>query len=118
MDAQQFPVGAVLRIVVVVVVAVVNGQLAQALAGKLAGTAATHVGVHAQSLVAVTHFAVALGVGEDAIQLRGIGGCGRAHGVTWFVFCCRQCGQSSASRADQAFSFSAIQIVCRVPLLP
>ncbi|MNJ73026.1 hypothetical protein D3C77_697590 [compost metagenome] len=66
-QAQQFPVGAVLGVVVVVVVTVVHGQLAQALAGELAGAAATHVRVHAQGLVTVAHFLVALGVGEDAV---------------------------------------------------
>jgi hypothetical protein len=68
-QAQQFPVRTVLRVVVVVVVTVVHGQFAQAFAGELTGAAAAHVRVHLQGLVAVTHFLVALVVGEDAVQL-------------------------------------------------
>ena len=69
-----------------VVVAVVHGQLAQALAGELAGAAAAHVRVHSQGLVAVAHFLVTLGVGENAVQARG-GGSGRggAHGVSFVL---------------------------------
>ena len=73
-EAQQLPVGAVLRVVVMVVIAVVHGQLAQALAGKLAGAAAADVRVHLQCLVAVAFFACALGLGENAVKLAGGGG--------------------------------------------
>jgi hypothetical protein len=58
----------------VVVVAVVHGQFAQALAGEFTGAAAAHVGVHFQGFVAVAHFLVALGIGEDAVELGGVGG--------------------------------------------
>ena len=73
-QAQQLPIGTVLRVVVVVVVAVVHGQLAQALAGELAGAAAADVRVHLQRLVAVAFFTRALGLGEDAVKLAGGGG--------------------------------------------
>ena len=72
-QAQQLPVRTILRIVVMVMVAVMHGQFAQTLAGKLTGAAAAYVRVHLQGLVAVTHFLVALVIGEDAIQLLGIG---------------------------------------------
>ena len=84
-QAQQFPVGAVLGIVVVVVVAMVHGQLAQALAGKLTGAAAADMWVHAQGLVTVAFFTAALGVGEDAVEFGG--GRGRAaHGRSLLAY--------------------------------
>jgi hypothetical protein len=71
----------------VVVVAVVHGQFAQALAGEFTGAAATDVRVHFQRFIAVTHLTVALGVGQDAVQLGGVGGwIYRAHGVTCVLF--------------------------------
>src|SRR3990167_2245490 len=73
-QAQQLPVGAILRVIVVVVGAVVNGQLTQALTGKLAGAAAADVWVHLQCLVAVAFFTRALGLGEDAVKFAGGGG--------------------------------------------
>src|SRR5690606_54500 len=99
-QAQQLPVGAVLRVVVVIVVAVVHGQLAQALAGELAGTAPTDVRVHFQRLVPVAFFTVALGVGKDAVELAGGGSVGvhvRSRG------CLRGSGQCSpaGSRREQ-----------------
>ncbi|MNR22960.1 hypothetical protein D3C85_1399480 [compost metagenome] len=90
-QAEQLPVGAILGVVVVVVVTVMDGQLTQALAGEFTGTAATHVRVHLQRFVAITHFAVALGVGENAVELGGIGwGCCRTHGFT-FIGLIRLC---------------------------
>ena len=81
-QTEKLPVRSILRVVVVVMITMVNGQLAQALAGKLAGAAAAHVRVHFQGLVAVAHLLVALGVGEDAVEAGGGGGSGgRTHGV-------------------------------------
>src|SRR3990167_8535718 len=81
-QAQQLPVGAVLRVVVVVVVAVVHGQLAQAFAGELTAATATHMRVHFQRLVAVTVFARTLGLGDDAVGFESRRRFFRAHAVT------------------------------------
>ena len=81
-QAQQLPVGAVLWIVVVVVVAVMHSQFAQALAGKLAAATATNVRVHLQGFVAVAVFARTLGFGDDAVGLEGCRGFFCAHVVT------------------------------------
>src|SRR3990167_8206210 len=70
-QAEQFPVGAILRVVVVVVIAVVHGQFAQALAGKLPGATAADMRVHLQGFIPVAFLATALGIGEDAVELGG-----------------------------------------------
>lgn len=72
-QAEKFPVRSILRVVIVVVVAVVHRQLAQAFAGELAGAAAAHVRVHFQGLVTVAHFLVALCISENTIQFSGVG---------------------------------------------
>ena len=53
-ETEQFPVAAVLRVVVVVVVTVVNGQFAQVFTGEFAGTATADPGIDFQGLFAVT----------------------------------------------------------------
>ncbi|MNT90943.1 hypothetical protein D3C72_2319630 [compost metagenome] len=71
-----------------VVVTVVHGQLAQALAGELAGATAADVRVHTQGFVAIAHLLVALGVGEDTVKPCGGGGGGwRTHGITFSRAC-------------------------------
>ena len=63
-----------MRIVIVIVVAVMHGQLAETLAGKFAGASAAHVGIHLQGLVSVAHLLVALSISKYSIQFRGAGG--------------------------------------------
>src|SRR5262249_43448073 len=74
-QAQQLPIATVRRIVVVVVVAVMYGQLAQVLVGELAAAAPADPGVDLERLLAVAALAlrgVAAGFGEDAVQLAGV----------------------------------------------
>src|SRR5690606_11054323 len=51
--AQQLPIGAILGVVVVVVIAVMHSQLADTLAAELPGATATDPGVHLQRLLAI-----------------------------------------------------------------
>jgi hypothetical protein len=55
-QAQQLPVGTIGRVVVVVVIAVMHGQFAQALARELAGAAAADMWVHFQRFLPVAFF--------------------------------------------------------------
>lgn len=69
-DAQQFPVAAVGRVVVVVVVAVVDGQFAQFLAFEFAAAAAADMGKQFEGLFAVAVLAfegVAAGFGQNLV---------------------------------------------------
>ena len=71
-QTQQLPVAAVGGIVVVVVVAVMHGQLLQVLAHELARAAATNPRIDLQRLLAVTQFArlpVAQGLGNHSIRV-------------------------------------------------
>ena len=55
-ETQQFPVGAIFGVVVMVVIAVVHGQLADALAAELAGAATADPRVHLQGFLAIACF--------------------------------------------------------------
>src|SRR5260221_4759385 len=73
--AQQLPVAGVGRVVVVIVVAVVDGQFAHVGARELAGAAPADPGVDLQRLLPVAAFAFlggAAGVGDDAVELAGV----------------------------------------------
>ena len=70
-QAQQFPVAAVGRVVVVVVVAVVDGEFAQVGVGEAARTAAADPGVDLQRLLAVALIALFGGTarfGDDFVE--------------------------------------------------
>src|SRR2546423_92625 len=54
-DAQQFPVAAVGRIIVVIAILVMHGELAQALAFELAAAARADAGEDLERLAAVVH---------------------------------------------------------------
>jgi hypothetical protein len=56
-DAQQLPVASVGGIVVVVVIAMMHGQLTQFFPFKLTATAPAHMRIHFQSLLAITSLA-------------------------------------------------------------
>src|ERR1700733_9793492 len=74
-QAKQLPVAPIRRIVVVVVVAMVNSQLAQILAGELPSAAPADPGVDLESLPAIALPALqggAAGVGDDLVELAGI----------------------------------------------
>src|SRR5690606_39524775 len=71
---EQLPVRAVFGVVVVVVVLVMDRQLAESLARELAGTTSVDPGVHLQRLFAITLFAL------------GVGGVG-FWGNMVFIFC-------------------------------
>src|SRR5690606_20530961 len=57
-QTEELPVAAIGRIVIVVVVDVMHGELAQVLAGKSACTAATHPGIQLERLLTVAFFAL------------------------------------------------------------
>src|SRR5690606_30892582 len=74
--AQQLPVAAVGRVVVVVVVAVVDRQFLHVGAGELAGAAATDPRVHLERPLAVSLLALggrAARFGDDAVQAGVVG---------------------------------------------
>ena len=78
--AEQLPVAAIGGVVVVVVVAVVHGQLTQIDVGESAGATAADPGVDLERAFAVALAAgvgVAAGIGDDAVELAGVLG---AHG--------------------------------------
>jgi len=71
-QTEQFPVAAVGRVVVVVVVAVVHGELLQVLPREFARTAAANPRVNLQRLFAVTQLArlpIAQGLGDHSIRV-------------------------------------------------
>ena len=71
-DAQQFPVAAVGRIEIVIVVPVVHGQLLQIGPGELARAAAADPRIHLQGPLAIAlaaPFGVATGLGDDPVEL-------------------------------------------------
>ena len=73
-EAQQLPVAAVRRIVVVIVVAVMHGQLAQVRARELARAAAADPRIDLQRLLAIALLALlgcAPRVGDDPVELAG-----------------------------------------------
>lgn len=75
-DAQQLPVAAVGGIVVVVMVAVVNGQFAHARTGELPAAAPAYPGVQFERSLAVSgfaQFALFAGFGDDAVEACVIG---------------------------------------------
>lgn len=70
-QTQQFPVAAVGRVVVVIVIAVVDGQFAQIGAVEFAGAAAAYPWVDLECLLAialVAEFGRAAGVRDDAVE--------------------------------------------------
>jgi hypothetical protein len=81
--AQQFPIAAVGRIEIVIVVAVVHRQFLQSGAGELARAAAAYPRVHLQRPLAIAQFALLGGaprLGHDAVELRVVDGLA-GHGV-------------------------------------
>jgi len=69
--AQQFPVAAVLWIIVMVMVAVMHGQLMHIFASKLTRTPTAYPGVHPERLFAIPAFslqAIPLRFGNHAVQ--------------------------------------------------
>src|SRR5690606_38263892 len=78
--AQQLPVAAVGRIVVVVVIAVVDRQLLEVGAGEISRAAAAGPWIHLQGTLPIALralFGAATGLGDDAV---GPGVVGRGHG--------------------------------------
>ena len=74
-QAQQFPVAAVGRIVVVIVIPVVNGQFSQVGARELAGAAPADPGIDLQRLLPVAELARlgrSAGFRHDAVQFAGV----------------------------------------------
>src|SRR5512134_613910 len=74
-QAQQFPIAAVGRVVVVIVVAVMDSQFAHICARELTGAAPTDPRVDFQGPFPITLFALlggATGLGNDAVQLAGV----------------------------------------------
>src|SRR6476659_74074 len=74
-QAQQFPVAAIRRIVVMVVVPMMDRQLAQIGAREFASAPAADPRIYPERLLAVSLFALgrrAAGVGDDAIELAGV----------------------------------------------
>jgi hypothetical protein len=72
-ETEQLPVAAVSGVVVVIVVTMVNGQLLQILARKLAGATTTYPRVDFQRLLPIPQFAslsVANGLGNHAVSVR------------------------------------------------
>ena len=83
-EAEQFPIAAIRRIVVVVVVPMVHRQFAQIAVGEFARAAAADPGVDLQRLFAVALFALrcgAAGLGDDAVELSRVWG-GSGHFVS------------------------------------
>src|SRR6267143_4347795 len=73
-QAQQLPVAAIGRVVVVIVVPVVDGQFAHVGARELAGAAPADPWVDLQRLFPVAAFALlggTAGIGDEAVQLPG-----------------------------------------------
>lgn len=67
-EAEQFPVAAIGRVVVMVMVAMVHGELGQVAAVEFAPAATTDPGVHLQGFGAVSGLAfslLSLGIGDD-----------------------------------------------------
>lgn len=78
-DAQQFPVAAVRRIIVVIMIAVMHREFLQVGTGEFAPAAAADPGIHLERLIAVAvaaRFSVAPGLGDQLVELGFIG---------WFV---------------------------------
>lgn len=76
-EAQQFPVAAVGRVVAMVVVAVMHGEFAQVGAHEFAGAAAADPGIDFQGLLAIALFAgfsVAACIGDDTVELARVAG--------------------------------------------
>src|SRR5579862_153337 len=74
--AQQLPVAAVRRIVVVIVVTMVHGELAQISARELASTAPADPGIDLKRPLAIAPLPLlgsAARIGHEAIELAGIG---------------------------------------------
>jgi hypothetical protein len=81
-DAEQLPVAAIQRIVIVIMILMVNREFAQAHAGELAGAAAADPRIEFERAFAIGGFALAAvpaGFGYDAIQARLIGDWGLGH---------------------------------------
>jgi hypothetical protein len=73
--AEQFPIAAVGRIVVVIVVAVMDSQFTNVDLGKFAGAPAADPWIDLQGPLAVALFALfggTTGVGDDTVKLAGI----------------------------------------------
>jgi len=82
-QAQQFPVAAIGRVVVVIVIPVMDGQFTHVGARELAGAAPADPRVDLQRLFPVAPFALlgrAPGFGDDAVQFARVT-C--AHAATW-----------------------------------
>src|SRR6187402_1193029 len=90
-QAQVLPITAVRRIVIVVMIFVMHGQLVQVLARKLAPAPGAHVRMQFERLLAIpAHARVRLltRLGHDVIEPGGIDG--SARGFTWAMSSSRQ----------------------------
>ena len=99
-EAQQLPVAAVGRVVLVVVVAVVDGELAQVRRRELARAAAADPRIDLQRLLAVTLFArlaVAQRLGNHPVGVRAFGFIG-GHGSLLSIMCARLSGDCMPAR--------------------
>ena len=91
-QAEQFPVAAIHRIVLVIVVTVMNRQFAQIGAGEFACATAADPGVYLQGLFAVALvalFGAISSIGDDAIQTAG----GISHAAIFPAGCCSCAGR-------------------------
>lgn len=78
-QAQQLPITAVAGIIIVVVVAVVDGEQVQIGGGKFPRATATNPGVKLERLFAVAFFplvSITPGFGDDLVQLVAVRRCG------------------------------------------
>lgn len=70
-EAEQLPVAAVGRVVLVIVVAMMHGQFAQVAKGKFTGASAAYPRINLQRLFAIALVAgvgSAAGIGDDAVE--------------------------------------------------
>lgn len=75
-DAEILPIAAIRRVVIVVVIAMMHGQLVQILTRELTAAACADPAMQLQRLLAVaavTSFTLALGLGDDAVEACLIG---------------------------------------------
>jgi hypothetical protein len=74
-DAQQFPVAAIRRVVVMVVVLMVHGKFAQLLAAEFPAAPGTNPGVNLEGLLAIRMFPVSPRFSDQLRLTLAIGGC-------------------------------------------
>ena len=85
-DAQQLPVAAIRRVVIMVVVAMMHRELLQIVAGELARATGTDPRVELQRPLAIALLAlrgILSGLGDNAVQAMGVGSGYGSVGRAW-----------------------------------